>query len=458
VLCDQAIALRDADENVYTYVPAGGLNYVFDDTTSTWASVTPILFSGKRVTQAYVNGRTFICYEQDRIIEYDPALNVFNSVTIIFPVGTAMTDIRGIGGASNYLVLYTDLNILWGSPLDILDFSSIDAGAGQQTPIDIKGAIISVVPISGGFVAYTTRNAIGATYTYDASKPFIFKEIIGCGGISSGENVTLDANDIGQYVWGTNGLQLVNLTGAAAIFPEVTDFLVGKQVESWNPSTKRVDLVESGSVQAVKVAFLAGRYLVVSYGSGTTDYSYALVYDESLKRWGKLKITHVDAFMYPYPASGGAITYDIWAGTYDTVVVDYATLGIVTDYVIPAKQGIAFLKTTGEIQLMESSFTQQNTDSVAIFGHIAYKHDDMVTVQTVELDGLKNTSTPPTVTLISSLDGLARDTTTAMYNDVLTGNYRRYRCRYTSRNHDIVVEGTFVLSTLLADVTRHGYR
>lgn len=455
--CDQVIQIRDALENVFMLIPAAGANYIYNPATGTWGSVSPLTPTGNLVTKAYVNGRTFICYEKTAIIEYDTAGNVFNTISLTYPGAFTIADVRGIGGASNYLLFFTDFAIYWCSPLNILDFSNIDAGAGNITPIDIKGQITSLLPINGGFVVYTVRNAIGATFTNDAAAPFIFKEINNCGGCTSWELIAESSADSGHYMWGTNGLQKITLTQADSVFPEVTDFLVGKRIERWNASTKRVDIVAGSSVFNVKLCFLAGRFLVISYGQDTTYFEFALIYDSVLDRWGKVRIDHSDAFMYPYPSGSGNYYYNTLPGFYDGLLTDYATLGIFFLQVVPTKQGIAYMKNTGEINIMSTDFAQTSAPGVAIFGHLDLQHSNWCTLQDITMDGILSSPTP-VVTAISSYDGLNKAVNTTMYLDDSSGNYRRFRSRVSAWNHDIAIEGSFVFSTALVSLVGHGYR
>ena len=74
---DQAITLRDADENNFLLCPAGGQNYIYRGNVGAWVSANPISAEGKQVSRAYVNGRTFICYAGLGIYEYDTATDTF---------------------------------------------------------------------------------------------------------------------------------------------------------------------------------------------------------------------------------------------------------------------------------------------------------------------------------------------------------------------------------------------
>lgn len=456
--CDRHIPLRDIDENITAYLPANGANYVYDPATDTWTSKNPFTFNGSLITRAYVNGRTFICFEQNRIIEYDVNTGVFNTISLTYPVGLSINNVRGIGSASNYLLLFTDFTVYWCAPGNLLEFADMNQGAGNQTPIDIKGQITAILNVAGGFIIYTAKNAVGATYTNNAATPFIFKEVTNAGGVASWEQITPEADDTGHYVYGTNGLQFVGLNRAVTVFPEISDFLVGGQAESWNSTTKTVDKVVSAPPFYVKLSFLAGRYLVVSYGIGTTTtLQHALIYDTALKRWGKVRIDHTDAFTYGYTVGTGAYDYDDLPWTYDAIPGDYASLGLLFLAVTPPKQGIAFLKSNGEVWIMVPNFVHTGDTAVVILGRFQQRHGRKTTVHAIELDGLKS-SPAPAVTLLGGANGYQRDSTTTMSLAETDSNYYKYTQRTTTENFDIAVEGTFVLSTVLVTVSMHGSR
>lgn len=455
---DQCITIRDAQENVFSYVPAGGANYVFNHETAAWASVDPFVFSSNLVSVAYVEGRTFICFERNRLIEYDSAAGSFTTVVLTLPAGYTQTDIRGICGASNYLILHTEFELLWNAPGLLDEFADVDAGAGKQTPVDVKAQIAAIKPIAGGFVIYTARNAIGATFTNDAASPFSYKEIGNAGGVLSPEYVSDgDQGGNAHYIWGTHGLQRISLTGSLVEYPEVTDFLTGKQMETWNAATKTVDLTQSAAHLSVKIAFLAGRYLVVSYGQDTTYYDFALVCDTALQRWGKLKIQHQDAFMYPYPQGSGAYFYDQLPGFYDQLPGDYASLGAITFTATPPKQGLAFMNTLGEIYVATLDFAQESAEGVAIFGHIQHRLNRTTTIHSIELDGIR-AAVDPTVTVLLSTTGKERTAISTAVDQTASGEWQKFNTRKTARNIDIAIEGALVLTSVLARISENGYR
>lgn len=454
---DQAIVLRDEFENQATFSPALGKNYVLNPETGIWTSVDPFNFSaGSLVTRAYVNGRSFICYERTKILEYVAGTLV--PVSLTFPVGTVITDVRGIGYASNYLLLFTDLAVYWCSPLNIFDFADLDQGAGQSIPTDIRGSITALLPCGGGFIAYTARNAVAAKYTNNGISPFAFKEIANAGGVASFEQVTADSSDAAHYIWGTNGLQQVALDGSTIIHPQMSDYLVGGMRSTWNSVTKQVVTESIAGAYTVKLSFLTGRYLVISYGELRNSFDGCFVLDVPMQRWGKLIIKHVDAFIYAYPTLSKDYDYDDLVGYYSDFYQDsYQDLSIVKTITIPPKVGLSFLKSTGQIDTVNLAFNQPDSNGVAILGRIQQRHSKNVTFQDVTIDGLRDTPTP-TVSLLGSYKGDVRDFVAPMQLVEVTGSYKKYSARVTACNFDVAIEGNFQTSSILLNVMNHGYR
>lgn len=455
---DQCITIRDAAEKLFSYIPAAGANYVYTQATASWASVNPFTFGSSLISTAYVDGRTFICFERDRVIEYNSATGLFTTLALTLPAGYTMAQIRGICGASNYLILHTDFEILWNAPGILTEFANLDAGAGKETPIDVRAQIMCIKPIAGGCIVYTARNAIGATFTSDATSPFSFKEIGNAGGVLSPEYVSdSDQGGNAQYIWGTNGLQRIALSGSTVEYPEVTDFLTGKQMEMWNASTKTVDLTQSAAHLKVKITFVAGRYLVVSYGQNTTYYDYALVYDTALARWGKLRIQHQDSFMYPYPQGVGMYNYNELPGFYADLPGDYASLGGLTFNAIPPKQGLAFINSLGEIYVAVLDFAQTSAAGVIILGHLQHRLNSLVTLTRVDFDGIRSAITP-VVSALPSLNGKGRTSVVTASNQTASAEWQRFNVRATGQNVDIAVEGSFVMTDATVWVMENGNR
>jgi hypothetical protein len=305
---DQLITLRDSTENNFLLAPANGMNYVFTKTRGTWRSTNPILVpAGTLVTRAYVAGRTFVCYSRLGIFEYDTAADTFLPQAL---TGIIAANIDGIFASNNYLLAFNGLDIRWSSLVAPLDFTaSITTGAGGATPQDLKGSVRAGIPISGGFILYTNKNAVAGLYTNNARAPFVFREVSNAGGVLGPEQISLDAPIGYQYAWTTSGLQKITATTAETVNASAADFLSGRIIETFDLNTLLLTVKRLSSDLQVKVAYVSGRFLVISYGeiSSPQIYTHAIVWDTDLKRWGKLRIDHVDAFAYPYPNLIGLI-------------------------------------------------------------------------------------------------------------------------------------------------------
>lgn len=457
VFFDQALILRDPDENIKLLVPALGRDMLYDVQTATWVQNSATLAQVDLVTRAYVNGETYICYEGLRVSKYNHSLGILEDVSLILPPGYTQADIRGIGGASNYLLLFTDLEILWCSPLNVLDFNDIDRGAGGQIPTDLKGRITCIIETDGGFIIYGARNAIAATFTNNAGAPFSFKEIPNCGGVQNSDRVTGSVGG-GHFAWTSAGLQMISRTSAQTFAPDVIDFLTGQAEESWNASTREVEYTELVVPHAVKLNYVAGRYLFVSYGPGSNNFGAALVYDTSLSRWGKIVKDHSDIFAYPYPASTGQLLYSELVGTYAELGVStYADLGINRTNVSGPRMGIALLGVDGTITQLVLNTIEATAEAVAIFGHFQSDRGALITVHKVETENLKNTAAAK-VSLLLSESGAERSWSQQMTLASSTSVLRSYHARVTAENADIVVEGAFILTGLMLELTRHGSR
>lgn len=464
---DQAITLRDADENNFILSPAGGLNYIYTANAGVWESINPLTGAeGKLVTRAYVNGRTLVCYEGLGIYEYDAVAGTFDKQTV---QGLTDAEIRGIGGSSNYLLVFTELTVHWSSLVDPLDLvPSLQTGAGFAIPQDVKGRITAVLGIAGGFIVYTTKNAVAAVYTNNTRAPFTFKEVSNAGGILSYEQVTSEQNSGPHYAWTTGGLQKITIQGSEQVNAEVSDFLAGKMWEYWDYPAKRLEQVYSDSAEfPVKMAFISSRWLVISYntGVGSGVYNYALIYDISLKRWGKLKIDHVDCFYYPYPNLFGDLTYDDLNNTsyeqLDNTSYDDLSTGVASDP--PSKLCVGFLKADGEIQILQMDYNKiEQQLGVVIFGKFQLRRANLMTIQQVDIEGAyQDTFTQQPdfqIFAAASMGGYKPDTIVPMVLLRAGSKLAKYAKRLTGINVSLILLGTFALSAYVLEVTEDGDR
>lgn len=454
---DQLILIRDVVNSNALFSPGKGKNYVYSNSTGVWTSYSPFAFNFTLVTKAYVDGRTLIGYERTKVVEYDPAVPDVVTRVLTLPAGMAISDIRGIAGASNYLLAFTETEILWSTPTNILDLADTNLGAGRQTPVDLKGVITAILPIAGGFLIYTTENIVAASFTDSAAVPFRFREVQNSAGVSSPEQVTGDATAGGHYCYGSAGLQVVTLQKAETVFPDVADFLVSKILESWNPTTKSIDKTILATSFQPKLQYLGSRYLFISYGSTSTHFSHALVYDTALDRWGKVKIDHVDIGLLPLEALGSSNRYFTLEENYAFYDLAYEDLQQEIGTIAGLRQNFGFLGVTGSTALLLAEPATETDKGTLVLGHIQVLRDRLVTFQSAEFDELRDFPAP-VITLLGSHTGNRRNQTYTPVLVMTSDDYQKYGGRVTYKNFDIAIEGRFAMTTSIIGTTIHGKR
>jgi hypothetical protein len=477
VYFDQAIILRDDKEIPTLFVPGGGANYTYRDGLSTWFTTPSSAIWGTEpslsstntwdnapVTSATVSGMTFVCYGRVRGLTNDysihfwdqTAQNIVAGYSKLANVPFAVGEIDGVSASNGYLVMWSGLEVAWASydiATDKFDFSSYAngdfTGNGNVIPEDVRGPITAIARLPGGFIIFTTKNAVSATYNAaNQVTPWAFKEVANAGGVESVEQLS-NVTSLGSiYAYTTTGLQRISLNSAEPAFAEVADFLSGRTIERWDGT----DLVrqEYGIDLRSKLTVVGNRYLVISYGAPSiASYEYALVVDLMLQRWGKIKVTHTDAFEFSSRAEDTGLTYtDAAAITYtsmaDTPYGDY-TGG--TEPVTYAPHLLSFLQSDGTVLLANWSYdSRPPTDTgVLVLGRVQLTRGRNTQLNRIELEGPENA----VVRIAPSYDGY---TLSPLVTTVPVVNELGYLIGGTSidcKNFNIVVTGTFALSTVI---------
>lgn len=383
-------------------------------------------YSG-RITTAYWFGRTHIFFANQYCMYYDFDLNVLVSYAL-----TALdeTKILGVFTAGSYFCAYDDVTIYWAVPDTFPpDFTpSLVTGAGSISISAAKSAINTVQTHSSGAVIYTSVNAVLMADTGNAMYPFAFKEMPGCGGLTEIELAVTDVNTAGQYVYTTSGMQLVTGQGAQVIMPELTDFLSGTQYEQWDGSG--IHLINlSGSMLYKKLNVIADRYLCISYGTAPLTFEFILVYDLTLKRWGKLRHFHSDVFELSSDFSG------------------------VNDM---PKRSIGLLELSGRVTYVSFDVNSVSIDSVMLLGKFQYVRSRHLQLEQVTLECI-NPSSSLSVSTIITQDGKTTAQVQAGYerSGVKT---RDYLFRATGYNHTLAISGTFNINSVVLHFNVHGRR
>lgn len=395
---------------------SSGNNYVLLGASFNWQLITAVSpATGQSVSTANVNGQTYIYFGGTGCYRYDFGSNSLVSVTLI---SLTPANILGIVAANGYLIAYSTVAIVWSSTINPLDFApSLLTGAGGGGVQGLKGNIVTCLVHSYGFIIYTQRNAIGATYTNNAQYPFSYQEIIGSGGVSGFNVVAFDANSTDHYAFTTAGLQSISIQSSQVLFPWVTDFLSGRVFEDFNESTLQFINQTLTTDMMVKLTTISDRYLVISYGINA--FTHALMYDVGLERWGKFKVTHVDCFEYLYLSQ---------------TVVD------------TPKRSIGFCQADGSVLVVTMGYDTVNSDGVMLLGKYQYLRGQFTTMLEVQLENIRPGS-PFKLQLLTSVDG-KNNIAANVYAVPTPGSLSRYLCRSTGRNHSLLVVGSFHLSSL----------
>ncbi len=419
------ITLRDTTGNEVFYShTSSGLNYVLPFGGTEWVLINTIPgTAGVEVTNATINGQSYIYFANIGCYMYDAATNMLVPIVL---TGLDPALIEGITSSFGYMIAWSPTSIAWSStvehlvPTDPIDFvPSLVTGAGGGNVEAAKGKITLCKEHYLGFIIYTTDNAVASVYSGNARYPFNLRPIVNSGGLASQELISTDSGAGNHYAYTTSGLQLVSVSSTNTIYPELTDFISGEYFEDFNEITNTF-ITQSLTVSMKKeINLIADRYLVISYG--TSQLTHAIVYDLAQKRMGKLKIIHTKCFEWKVLASS----------------VDETP-----------RQSIGFLQFDGSIKTVDFSYDSPTADGVMLLGKYQYIRTRMLMLEHVELENIK----AGLVFGIKDLISLNGKTISSVGNLELVenaGTYRKYNCRLSGKNHTLVMTGGFYMSTII---------
>ncbi len=427
----------------YLGLSTSGTYWILDETdieNPFWAKedipaiVIPGDYDPELLTIGTVNGVSYLYYRGNTFIStYDETTKMFVNTV---PVGLDMSVVLGFTATSGYLVAYTKFATAWSSTILPTDFvPSLVTGAGGGNVNGIAGAILFVTPTPLGMNFYTEANVIGASYTGNVRYPFKFREVENSKGGISLDQIAYEANSDPQYVYTKAGFQTINTRVAETILPEVTDFLTGRRIETYDKDA--VKLVERNltvsEVMFKKVKYINSRYILISYG--IDEFTHSIVYDTSLSRMGKIVLDHTDVFEY------------------------------VGDQTEIAKQSVTYLHADGSCTVSffnPAAPPSPDNPGVVMLARIKASHSRKMTLlgTLLTLIGADQTDDEFKCFDIPSLDGLNESTISPIAGFLAQskGNLREYNWRQTADNHSILIQGKFRLTTALITYTINGRR
>lgn len=427
----------------YLGLSASGTYWILDETdieNPFWVKevVPAIVITGdydpELLTIGTVNGVSYLFYRGNTFISiYDETTEMFVNTV---PTGLDMSALLGFTATSGYLVAYTKFAVAWSSTIEPTDFVPDSVtGAGGGNVNGIAGAILFATPTPLGMNFYTQANVIGASYTGNIRYPFKFREVENSKGGISLDQIAYEANSDPQYVYTKAGFQTINTRIAETVLPEVTDFLTGRRIETYDKdAVKLVDRhLTANEVMFKKVKYINSRYILISYG--VDEFTHSIVYDTSLSRMGKIVLDHTDVFEY---------------------VGDQAEI---------AKQSVTYLHANGSCTVSffnPDAPPSPDNPGVVILARIKASHTRQMTLLGILLTliGSGEVDIPFFCFDLPSLDGLNDSTISPVpgYLAQSKGNLREYLWRQTADSHNILIQGKFRLTTALITYTINGRR
>lgn len=152
--------------------------------------------------------------------------------------------------------------------------------------------------------------------------PFNFKEIAGSIGAAKLEHIAGNGNTGLHVIYTTAGFQQISNKGAEFIWPELSDGITLGVMPGIEPLSDIPELMNYAGL-AVKMSFIADRWICVSLGTDPTRVMYTdcHVFDTNLARWGRLKVSHTCIFQWNIELqeyTGDITSYQDLQDTYPT--------------------------------------------------------------------------------------------------------------------------------------------
>lgn len=431
----RVLPVRDPDmTRGWLGVCADGAVYIYKAGDTFWTNITATTggWLGGNVSIAYVAGYSYLCLANFNVFKIDVTNRTMAAVNLL---GITESDIVAITSSSNYLVISDGITVYWSSTINPEDFvPSLITGAGSLKPTDVEGLIVALIPLSNGFAVYTSVNVVISSYSQNPRFPWIFRGADNSRGIANIEHVTFSSDDGTNYAWTSGGIQKISVSGAVTVMPEVTDFLSGKELETFNTATNEITSTYLVTPIRVKLSFIGARYLVISYGEDSL--THALIYDTSLKRWGKLKLDHVSCFEVALNTDGA----------------------VPTSAAASPKRSLGFVNSTGIVNICNFENGFRTDDAVMLLGKFQLVRSRATTLEGVVVESVDSNNTEFDMLVQTSYDGKTNDVFTVPYMSAASPKMREYKCRVTGVNHTLVLKGCFHLNAFMLTLHVNGRR
>jgi hypothetical protein len=278
-------------------------------------------------------------------------------------------------------------------------------------------------------------------YTGNSKYPWKFREIAGSSGFTYSTQVAGSTNQSSQYgLTNSKFIQELIPDQAALIAKEVTDFIsTQSKWDIYDTTTNTFSVSSSGTILDLtqpRLWYFLDRYVILPYGFVSGKYTYAILFDTLLKRYGKIKATF-----------NAIATDDV-----DMYTVDYATGAISKIYFDIYDQVI-----TGGGQYKHSG--------VLLLGKFQLVRNNLLQLEEIEIESTQSTTVLPApadqqfqVITLPSLNGKTFGTPITPYKDTASsGPWIHYLIpQSVAVNHSILIKDAFDINTLQLTFTVHG--
>lgn len=405
------------------------------DLSKSWAITTGtipnIIGNEDKVFVAEIVGLTYVFIPgQLYSVAFDAltAKATFTSVTLTGapPLGT----IKSICSSYNYLILLEDTGrVYWSSTTTPTNFTaSLVTGAGSEVPNGVKGTPQFMLESPEGFYIYYSDSVIFAKYTGNSRYPWKFFPVSDSGGYSNLSNVAGGITSNIQYtIDKSRKIQLISGAESKVVAPELSSYLERKRYRDvYTPETSTFSKAVFSALESdYKIFYVEDRYLIAYVA-----YTW-IIYDTLLQRYGKLFVRA----SYVYGVAGKL----------------YFIPGDISTNITP----------------YEGTFDLYNEDAeypcYAMFGKFQYIRDRFIELNSIDIESDRDEDFYPdlpdniTVKIFPTLDGnnftAAKTLTTTSEKDLVTAN-----CRVTGKNISVMLEGAFMVNTIVLDFQLGGGR
>lgn len=407
------------------------------------------------ITVAKINGSTYFyvsfygCYK----------FNDDGTITAVVLTGLTASSIKGIAAATGRLFAYTSTFLHYCSEVSLFDFTpSLATGAGSTQIQYVRGDILFAEGTSFGLFIYSKENVVSCQETGNTVAPYLFTEVENSAGLANGELIASAPGLDSVYAFGSGGLQLVSVKAAVPIFPEISDFMALRSIESYNYTTHRIEKSSFLARLKVKISYVCSRYLVISYG--VSALTFLLVYDSALRRWGKLRKDHVDVFTVSEAlTAGGYLQFDQMVIPGNTVLIPADETKVQVEAILSNQETFAVMEANGSISLVDFNlFGAIQSTSVAVFGRVQLRRGRDCTVHEAWLEGLSGGGDFSFVGDSASVRGATFSAPAAMYLDTYDADSMSavYLGSTVGTNHNLHIEGMFDLTGLTLTLVPEG--